>query len=249
MNESIGLGIVIPAYCESENLVSLCDEINSILVNAQIVIVDDSPDLKSAELIEKRKFNNVKFIHRGRKLGRGTAVIEGLKFLKTKQLDYYFEMDADFSHKPTEMPSLLQAALNEKADLTIASRYIAGGQISNWPIQRRILSKVSNVVAKGILRIPASDYTNGFRLYSDRAVGEIILSCGRIGSGFIALSEILVCLHGRGFKLSERPSHFVNRARGESSMSFGEIFNAIRALFHLYFYKKSLKNENIVRRS
>lgn len=247
MSEFTKLGIVVPAYCESENLVALCDGINSVLVNAQIVIVDDSPDLKSAELFEKRQFKNVKFIHRGHKLGRGSAVIEGLKFLKTKQLDYYFEMDADFSHSPSEMPALLQVALNEKADLTIASRYMLGGQISNWPLQRRILSKVSNMVAKTILRIPASDYTNGFRLYSSRAVDEIILSCGRIGSGFIALSEILVCLHGRGFKLSERPSHFVNRARGQSSMSIKEIFNAIKALFHLYFYKKSLKNENTVR--
>lgn len=148
-------------------------------------------------------------------------------------------MDADFSHPPAQIPSILNRARTENLDLLIASRYLNESQILNWPLSRKIFSKCSNILAKVLLRIPVNDYTNGYRYYSQNAAALITKTCKR-GKGFIALSEILVTVYYSGLKIGEIPTTFVNRVRGESSLNHKEISNALVGLFKIYRLKREL---------
>lgn len=235
------VGVVIPAYKEKDNLVRLCDTIIDTIENVKIIIVDDSPDLESVNLVNKKKYNQVEIIHRETKAGRGSAVIFGLSKMIQYNFKYYIEMDADFSHPPMQLIEMITFADNNNSDLLIASRYMKSSQILNWPLSRKIFSRISNIIAKILLQVPVSDYTNGYRLYSHAAAEEIVKSCGQRGAGFIALSEILVCLYYKKFKVFEVPTIFTNRVRGESSLSKKEIFSALVGLKKIYFYKMRLK--------
>lgn len=235
------VGVVIPAYKEKDNLVRLCDAIINNIANSTILIVDDSPDLESLKIIKGQAYNQVNIIHRDMKGGRGSAVILGLSTLIKSKLDYYIEMDADFSHPPEQLNEIINFAKNKNLDLLIASRYMKSSKILNWPLSRRLFSKFSNFVAKLLLQVPVSDYTNGYRLYSHKAAVEIVQSCGQRGAGFIALSEILVCLYYKKFRVGEVSTVFVNRVRGESSLSKTEVFNAVTGLVKIFRYKLRLK--------
>lgn len=235
------VGIVIPAYKEHESIAPLIADIRSHVADALIVVVDDSPDEKTAEILRPMESATLHYIHRSLKGGRGTAVIEGLRYLVAMDVDYALEMDADFSHPPKQIPELLALASREGLDLLIASRYLAASRILNWPFSRRLFSFGSNHLARFVLGVPVSDYTNGFRVYSGRAARLIGDECGRLGTGFIALSEILVNLYYRGFKVGETPTTFVNRVRGESSLNSGEIANALRGLVRIHGLKNDLK--------
>ena len=154
--------------------------------------------------------------------------------------DFYLEMDADFSHKPSEIPSLVTYAENESLDLLIASRYLPESKILNWSFSRRLFSRLANVVARFLLEVPVKDYTNGFRLYSKPAANIVVDNCGRLGSGFIILSEILVNIHYRGYRVGEIQTEFLNRVRGESSLSLAEIWGALVGLIKIHKLKKVL---------
>ena len=150
-------------------------------------------------------------------------------------------MDADFSHDPKELKKNIKFFTKEKLDLLIASRYLKNSEIVNWSISRRIFSKLSNFLARNLLRITLHDFTNGFRIYSKRSTKKIIRKCGNIGDGFIILSEIIVVLHNSGFKIDEVSSKFVNRERGESSVNISLIFASLFGLLKLVFIKHKLK--------
>ena len=111
-------------------------------------------------------------------------------------------------------------------------------KIVNWPISRRIFSFLANKLARLLLGVPISDYTNGYRIYSRSAVKHIVKNCGRIGDGFIILSEILVELYFNNFKIGETKSIFVNRVRGESSVNLKEIFKSLIGLLKIYKLKE-----------
>ncbi len=244
MMKEIKLGVVIPAYNEGENLVSLVQSIEVAHSGATVIIVDDSIDDQCVTKIKKMKRNGVNIIYRQEKGGRGSAVLEGITFhLENKKLDYILEMDADFSHPPEQIPEILKKAYQDNADMVIASRYLNGSKIVNWPLKRRLFSAFSNKVARFMLRVPVSDYTNGYRLYSRKAADEIVRSCGSAGKGFIALSEILVNLYYRNYTITELPTTFVNRVRGESSLSFQEIMNAVKGLFKIFLMIPKIKGK------
>lgn len=234
------IAVIIPAYGESENIVSLCKEILVHYSNADILIVDDSPDHLTVDAIEKFAHPQVRIVHRDTKGGRGSAVISGISQCINGPYDYFLEIDADFSHPPAQIPALVKQAEDEKLDLLIASRYLRVSKILNWPISRRIFSKCANFLARALLQVPVHDYTNGFRLYSRRAAVELVQTCGKLGSGFIALSEILVNLHYRQYVIGEVSTIFVNRIRGESSLSRKEIWNALMGLKRIYQLKRQL---------
>jgi dolichol-phosphate mannosyltransferase len=235
------IAVVIPAYCESENIVDICKEILVCVPNANVVVVDDSPDLLTVKAIHEYAHPQVQVIRRESKGGRGSAVIEGIKRQVDGAYDYYLEIDADFSHPPKQIPELIAYAEKNKLDLLIACRYLNGSQILNWPLTRRVFSKCANLLARTVLKVPVSDYTNGFRLYSKRAAIELTNTCGKLGSGFIALSEILVNLHYRQYKIGEVPTIFVNRIRGQSSLTRKEISNALIGLRRIYQLRKRLE--------
>ena len=236
------VGIIIPAYNEKENILKLIKSIRK-KINCLIIVVDDSADLDIKKILYKEKFKNIRYFNRGKKSGRGSAVIFGFKkILKIKKnITCLIEMDADLSHDPNEIKRNISFFYKNSLDLLIGSRYLKGSKIINWPLSRRLLSKFSNIFSRFLLGVPVNDYTNGFRFYSKPAARTVISKCNKTGGGFIILSEIILILSKNNFKISEIKSTFINRVRGESSVNFKLIFESLLGLLKLYLIKKFYK--------
>ena len=233
------IGIVIPTYNEKENILRLIKSIRKYL-DCVILIIDDSKDKSIKKILSKSKIKNLKYYNRGKKYGRGSAVIFGFKkLIKKQKISCFIEMDADLSHSPTELKRNVSFFYKNSLDLLIGSRYLKDSQIINWPLSRRILSKLSNILARTLLKVPVNDYTNGYRFYSKSAVKTVIAKCNKTGGGFIILSEIILVLWNRGYKISEIKSIFRNRIRGESSVDFKLIIESLTGLIKLFLLKKS----------
>ena len=233
--------IVIPSFNENENINLLLDEIHKIdLKDFYIVIVDDSIESFQNQI----KFVNerIYYIHRGKKLGRGSAILHGISYIinLNKNIELFVEMDADMSHPPNELLRNIDFFKKTNLDLLISSRYQKKSKIINWPINRKILSYLSNKLSNWILRVPISDYTNGYRIYSFNAAKFIINNCGKIGDGYIVLSEILIQLYYNKFTISEIDTLFVNRVRGSSNVNFNEILNSLVGLYKIWRIKLNL---------
>ena len=228
--------IVIPTYNEEKNILKLTDKIHQYIPKCKILIIDDTKNSKLHKIFKKN--NTIKFIVRKNKKGRGSAVLFGLKnAIKNKDNKIFIEMDADFSHRRSELNRNIKFFLKKKCDLLIASRYLANSKIKNWSIQRRIFSKLANLLAQLFLQINVTDYTNGYRIYSKVAAKKIVSECGKIGDGFIVLSEILLKIHQSKLKIMEIDSLFINRTRGESSVNFSLILQSLFGLFKLFLIK------------
>ena len=235
------INIIIPTYNEEDNIIYLIKDIFKYVPKSIITIVDDSKNNLILSLIRKENFKTkVNYFHRKNSRGRGSAVLFGFKkVIKNNVKQIFIEMDADFSHKPSELRKNIKKFNNNKNDLLIASRYLPKSKILNWSFSRRIFSKLSNILAKKILKINVSDYTNGFRIYSKEAINLIIKKCGKIGDGFIVLSEILLIIDLNNLKINEVSSTFINRKRGESSVNIKLIMQSLYGLFKLYFIRRN----------
>lgn len=234
------INIIIPCYNEFENINILLQKISTQPIqNLKIIIIDDSKYSYKNKI--KKYFKNLKYIHRKKKLGRGSAVLFGIKTIlkNLKKNDLIIEMDADLSHDPSELVRNIKFFKKNKLDMLISSRYFKKSKIINWPQSRRVFSFLSNLLTRFLLNVPVSDYTNGFRIYSCAAAIHINKNCGKIGDGYIVLSEILVSLYKQNFKIREIHSKFVNRIRGESNVTFSEIINALIGLIKIYKIKKA----------
>lgn len=239
----MNIGVVIPCYREDLTIARLVGALRALLPSAWIVVVDDSPDDATGAAVSSVADARVQYVHRTEKGGRGSAVLVGLRFLvEQEDIDTFIEMDADFSHDPGEIPRLASTLKERGADLVIGSRYIAQSEIHQWPVGRHVFSACSNWLARKVLEVPVADYTNGFRCYSRRAADLVSKECGRYGKGFISLSETLVNLHFRGFTIVEVPTRFVNRVRGESSLTKEEVTNALRGLWMVAGLKRTLQS-------
>jgi len=231
--------IIIPTFNEKENIEKLISRILFNIPDADIFIIDDTLENDIKTIIKKFKIN---YHHRGKKLGRGSAVLMGFaEALKIDKYDVFIEMDADLSHNPDEINNNLKKFRSENLDLLISSRYLAKSSIINWGFNRKLFSKASNILARFLLSIPVSDYTNGFRFYSFDAIKFVTANCGRIGGGFVILSEILMQLYYNNFKVGETSTIFRNRVRGESSVNTKEVINSLLGLWKLYKIKKIKK--------
>ena len=193
--------------------------------------------LKPQILLKKKKIK-IKYYHRKIKAGRGSAVIFGIKkIINNKKIKAIIEIDADFSHAPNEILRNLNYFFDNNLDLLIASRYLKKSKIINWPISRRILSYLANKLARLLLSIPVTDYTNGFRIYSRSSCKIILRKCGKIGDGFIILSEILQEINNKKLKIDEIESIFINRTRGESSVGIKSFTVSLLGLIKLFIKK------------
>ena len=234
------IAIIIPTYNELDNIENLIQEIIKNVPESTIFIVDDSKDKEIGNLISSKELK-AKYFHRENSRGRGSAVLHGFtNALKENQFDIYLEMDADFSHNPNELRKNIEYFSDNNLDLLIASRYLKKSKIINWGLNRRILSKLSNVLARVLLGVKIKDFTNGFRIYSKRATEIITKKCGNIGDGFIILSEIIIVLKNNSFKIDETETIFVNRTRGESSVNTKLILASLYGILKLYFIKNKL---------
>jgi dolichol-phosphate mannosyltransferase len=236
------IGFILPCYNEFENIFILIKQIKKIFKNHLIVIIDDSSNNKIKNKVSKYK--NIKYFKRKSKSGRGSAVIFGMKkILKEKKIDLFVEMDTDLSSHPKELPKNIKFFKKEKLDLLIMSRYLKGSKIINWPLKRRLFSLLSNKLANFLLRAGVTDYTMGYRIYSKQAIKHVVKNCGKIGSGFIVLSEILAELNYNKFKISDIKTTFINREKGDSTVNLKLIYESLIGLFRIYFnsinnYKK-----------
>jgi dolichol-phosphate mannosyltransferase len=225
--------VVIPTYNERDNVSALCDELLARPERPDVLVVDDnSPDgtAAEAEAVAQRYPGRLHVLRRGGKGGRGGAVLDGFAWGLGGGYEYFFEMDADYSHSPGEIPRCLEAARG--ADVVVGSRYLPASRIVNWPRARRFFSRFANRYARFFLRIPITDYTNGFRCYR-RAALEALDADAINASGYVVLSEVAYQLYRRGFRFAEVPTEFVNRRRGESNLSPGEIISAFVGVLRL----------------
>jgi dolichol-phosphate mannosyltransferase len=230
------LVVILPAYNESENLRILLRKIHDVVPHARIIIVDDSDTPEDTKAL-KNTYKNVEVITRHKKLGRGSAVLEGFKYaLKDTSLEYFIEMDTDLSHDPKQIPLLKEAHVKNKAHLVVGSRYIQGSKIVNWPLRRIVMSKVINFNLRFWLKVRLYDFTNGFRFYTRAAVKEL-LTVGLHEKGFIVLSESVYILNKKGYKIIEVPITFVDRIHGTSSVGVQELYNSLTGAFRIKLRK------------
>jgi dolichol-phosphate mannosyltransferase len=225
--------VVVPTYNEAPNIRGLIESLLSFPAVDVLVADDSSPD-GTAEIVEGLHLEHadrVRLVSQQRKGGRGAAVLAGFRAgIMDSAYDAFVEMDADLSHLPEELPRLLNAA--SAADIVIGSRYLEGGRILGWSLRRRIWSRMSNRLINAMLRLPVTDYTNGYRLYSRRAV-ETLLAATLHERGYISLSEWAALLHRHRLPFANVPTTFVNRRYGKSKMSLSEAAGALRGLIRL----------------
>lgn len=211
--------IIIPTYNERSNLPPLVEQIHQALPAADILVVDDnSPDgtgLLAEAMAAKDK--RVQVLRRPGKLGLGTAYIAGFRIALSRGYDFVFEMDADFSHDPSYLPQILEAA-RERADLVIGSRRVPGGGTENWGLGRRVISSGGSLYARTILGIGVRDLTSGFKCFRRQVLESIDLDAVHSeGYSFqIEMTYRALCL---GFRVAEVPIIFVDRRVGQSKMS------------------------------
>ena len=221
--------VIIPTYNEIENAENIIRAVFGLEGGFHILIIDDgSPDGTAAQVkrLQGEFPQKLHLIERQGKLGLGTAYITGFKWALEKGYDYIFEMDADFSHDPADLPRLLAACQEGGADFAIGSRYADGVSVVNWPIGRIIMSYYASVYTRTVLGTKIKDSTAGFLCYSRKVLEGINLDAVKMkGYGFQI--EMKYTAVRKGFKVAEVPVIFVNRKAGTSKMSgsiFGEAF-------------------------
>ena len=230
--------VIIPTYNERENIENIIRKVFSLDGGYDILIIDDgSPDGTAAivKRLQQEFPERLHMIERPGKLGLGTAYITGFKWSIDKGYDYTFEMDADFSHNPEDLPRLYQAC-KDGADLAIGSRYCDGISVINWPIGRIIMSYYASVYVRTILGMKVYDCTAGFKCYSNKVLRTIDLDKVEMkGYGFQI--EMKYTTFKLGFKITEVPIIFVNRKAGTSKMSGGIFGEAFWGVIKLRFRK------------
>ena len=238
--------IIIPAYNEERNIKILVNIILKLHPKFKIIIIDDSESMQTKISLKTIKNKNVFFFHRKKKLGRGSAVLYGLKYAikNFKDTNCFIDMDADFSHSPFELKKKIAIFNKKKADLLISSRYKNKSKIINWSYSRKILSKISNILANILIKAKVTDYTNGFRAYSKRAVKIILKNSKNSKNDFILLSEIILILNKNNYKIFEKSTRFKNRVRGESKVNIYLIFKSLIGLFKLYLANTNSDKKN-----
>jgi dolichol-phosphate mannosyltransferase len=224
--------IIIPTYNERENLGPLVEGIAGLGLGSHILVVDDNSPDGTGQLADElaARYEGMAVIHRPAKLGLGTAHIAGIQAALTDGAAWVVTMDADFSHHPRHIPSLLAALA--QFDLVIGSRYVDGGGTRYCTLPRKALSRGANLFARTALGLHATDATAGFRAYR-RPVLESIALDEIVSNGYSFLIEMLYRCQRQGWTIGEVPIIFENRQRGASKISRGEILRAMQTVLRL----------------
>ena len=230
--------VVIPTYNEIENIEDIITAVMNLNVAMDVLVVDDnSPDGTANKVLElAEKFpNRVHLKKRLKKNGLGTAYVAGFHWALKRNYEYIFEMDADFSHNPNDLPKLLQAC-KEGADVAIGSRYVKGVNVVNWPLSRVLLSYFASVYVRFITQMDVMDTTAGFVCYHKSVLEKINLEKIKF-VGYAFQIEMKYRAYCRNFKLVEVPIIFTDRTTGKSKMSGGIIKDAVFGVLQLRFKK------------
>jgi dolichol-phosphate mannosyltransferase len=236
--------VIIPTYNEKENISAIIDAVLC-YENYEVLIVDDgSPDGTAAIVKEKKIANShIHLIERAGKMGLGTAYIAGFKYGLSNGFDLIYEMDADFSHNPKDLLRLGEAC-NVGYDLAIGSRYVKGGGLLNWGMDRIVISKGGSLYVRIITGMPIMDPTAGFICYSRRVLEAIDLNKIEF-TGYGFQIEMKYVAYRLGYKIKEVPITFKDRELGTSKMHFAIIKEAVMGVLKLRmrnikkFYSKS----------
>jgi dolichol-phosphate mannosyltransferase len=218
--------IIVPTYNERQNIEILIPTLLDIGPDIGVLVVDDNSPDGTGMLVETIAAGQerVHLLRRAAKLGLGSAYIAGFKFALERGADLIVQMDADFSHDPKYVTSLLEAISG--SDLVIGSRYVSGVNVVNWPIQRLLLSYFANVYTRIITGLPVHDATSGFKCFR-REVLEAVDLEAIISDGYCFQIEMTFRSWRKGFRISEIPIVFVERHSGTSKMSRRIIWEAI----------------------
>ena len=228
--------VIIPTYNEKENIEKIVRAVMGLEKAFNILVIDDgSPDGTAAivkRLMADEFADRLFLIERTGKLGLGTAYIAGFKWALAHGYNYIFEMDADFSHDPNDLPRLYAACHDEGADVAIGSRYVSGVNVVNWPMGRVLRSYFASKYVRMVTGFNVHDTTAGFKCYRRRVLETIPLDKIRF-KGYAFQIEMKFTAYKIGFKIKEVPVIFVNRREGTSKMSggiFGEAFFGVMRL-------------------
>lgn len=240
--------VIIPTYNERQTIERILQAVYDLQQDFHVLVIDDNSPDGTANFVRELqpKFNNVFLEERRGKMGLGTAYIHGFKWGIEKGYRFLFEMDADFSHNPADLPRLYDACKSGGADLAIGSRYVRGGGVRNWPADRIALSKGASVYTRLITWMPVSDPTAGFMCYRREVLEAINLDEIRF-VGYAFQIEMKFAAWKLGFKLKEVPIQFEDRKFGESKMNKGivkeGVWGVLKLRWHSLFtnYRKRVK--------
>lgn len=224
--------VIIPTYNEAINIEKIIGKILSISKQLEVLVVDDNSPDKTGDIVENlnRKNKRIHLIRREKKMGLGTAYVLGFDYTLKNGYAFAFEMDADFSHNPDELPRFIE--LLDKYELVIGSRYIRGVSVVNWPMKRLLLSFFACLFARVVTGVPVKDLTSGFKCYSRKALENVNWKTFNVdGYGFQIQSVFSV--YKAGLKIKEIPIIFVERREGKSKMSRRIIWEAFWLVWKL----------------
>lgn len=242
--------VIIPTYNERENIENIIRAVFALEKVFHILIIEDGSPDGTANIVKtlQQEFPERLFmIERKGKLGLGTAYIAGFKWSLEHNYEYIFEMDADFSHNPADLPRLYKTCAEEGADVSIGSRYVSGVNVVNWPMGRVLMSYFASKYVRLITGLPIHDTTAGFKCYRRKVLQTIDLDGIRF-KGYAFQIEMKFTAYKCGFKIVEVPVIFINRELGTSKMNssiFGEaVFGVIKLKMHSWFHKypQAVKN-------
>lgn len=234
MNKSDSI-VIIPTYNEKENIENIIRAVFSLEKRFDILVIEDNSPDGTAQIVSRlmKEFpERLHMIERKGKLGLGTAYITGFKWGLENGYEYIFEMDADFSHNPADLPRLYNACSEEGADLAIGSRYITGVNVVNWPMGRVLMSYYASKYVRFITGIPVHDTTAGFKCYRRKVLETIDLDNIHF-KGYAFQIEMKFTTYKFGFKIKEVPVIFINRELGTSKMSGGIFSEALFGVIKL----------------
>jgi dolichol-phosphate mannosyltransferase len=224
--------IIIPTYNELENLPKLLPAVLSKDISVNVLIVDDNSPDGTAAFVENEMKNNdrIHLLKRSSKQGLGTAYIAGFKYALQNGFDLIFEMDADFSHDPNEIPKFLEEIKN--SDLVLGSRYITGVNVINWPMRRLLLSWFANLYTRAITGMSVHDATGGYKCFRKEVLQAIDLD-KVTSNGYAFQIEMTFKAWKKGFRIKEIPIIFVDRVKGNSKMSKKIVREAVTMVWKL----------------
>ena len=241
MSESL---VIIPTYNERENIEAIVRAVLALPLGVDILVVEDGSPDGTADIVRSLQgefAGRLHMLERSGKQGLGTAYIAGFRWALERTYDYIFEMDADFSHNPQDLPRLHRACAEQGADLSIGSRYVSGVNVVNWPMGRVLMSWGASKYVRLITGLPICDTTAGFVCYRRRVLEAIDLDRIRF-KGYAFQIEMKFTAHQMGFRVVEVPVIFINRERGTSKMDssiFGEaMFGVIRLKWDSLFARR-----------
>jgi len=231
--------VIIPTYDEMDNIPKLIPQVLDKDERVDLLVVDDnSPDGTGSYVEELSKSNSrIHVLRRPKKNGLGTAYCDGFKYALSKNYSFVFEMDADFSHDPKEIPNFLKAI--EDADLVLGSRYISGVNVINWPMRRLLLSYFANYYSRLVTGLKIADATGGFKCFRREVLQAIDLDKIK-SNGYAFQIEMSFKAYKKGFRIKEIPIIFHDRTAGHSKMSKKIVREAVLMVWILRL--KSLMN-------